>query len=115
MDLNFAEQLALARVVAEVEDVYSSSSSVSMNSFESYDMEQLRQYAEEAGVSITFTDCSDLRVQCAKVRMEHEMALLRRSEKKSKPVIVKTKKEKAQVRVPLKVAVKNVQFGFGCC
>jgi hypothetical protein len=113
MDLDFAEQLALARVAAEVEDVYSSSSSVSMNSFESYDMEQLRQYAEEAGVSITFTDCSDLRVQCAKVRMEHEMALLRRSEKKSKPVVAK--KEKAQVRVPLKVAVKNVQFGFGCC
>lgn len=109
--MNFAEQLALARLAAEMED--SSSCSASMNSIESYDMEQLRQFAEEANVHITFTDCSDLRVQCAKVRTEYELSLLRRSEKKRMPVVAK--KEKAQVRVPLKCAVKNVQFGFGCC
>ena len=112
MDLGFAQQLALARMAAEVEDSYVSSSSASMDSFESYDREQLRHFAEEAGVHITFTDCSDLRVQCAKVRTDYELALLRQSEKKRAPLVAK--KEKVQVRVPLKCAVKNVQFGLGC-
>lgn len=114
MDMDFAQQLVLARMAAEIDACQNGSASLSSSSRSTHDfhMEQLKCYAEEVGVHISFVDNGDLSVQCARVRAEHELALLRESER----AFCQNKRVagKPQARVPLKVAVKNVQFGFGC-
>jgi hypothetical protein len=40
---------------------------------EDAEFEEFKEFVKEAGIPVTFTDCSDLRAQCAKVRLEHMM------------------------------------------
>jgi hypothetical protein len=95
--LDFAEQLARARLAAEMSN-HSNCSTPS-------DIEhQLKAFAEEANVEITFEDLSSLRAQCAKVRYDYDV-----HEYKSHENVVKS-----QGRAPLKCAMKVVEFGKGC-
>ncbi len=110
--MDFAQQLVLARMAAEIDECQQGSmcSSASGESTNDFHLEQLKCFAEEAGVHISFVDNGDLSVQCARVRADHELALLR----ESKLAWGQNKSHKSQTRIPLKVAVKNVQFGLGC-
>lgn len=110
MDIDFAHQLALARQAAEIEEASNSSFSDLTDSIaKSNEQEEWMNLASEAGVTIKFEDLSYLRVQCVQVRTQHELAMLKDEAK------AYNKKREVKPRVPLKCAVKQVQFGFGCC
>lgn len=117
--MDFAQQLVLARMEAEIEEANRGFATGSMPASQDNQQclwDELKQLAEEAGVHIRFTEDVSLSVQCARVRAEHELSLL--SVKDStlvRPVANKQVGGKPNNRVPLKVAVKNVQFGMGCC
>lgn len=116
MDSSFAQQLILARMAAEIgtcQHGYESLSS-SSKSTNDFHLEQLKCFAEEAGVHITFINNGDLSVQCARARAEHELALLRERERSLGKDKLHKVVGKSQARMPLKIAVKNVQFGLGC-
>lgn len=105
MDIEFAKQLVIARINAECSSSYESGNDKSEKS-----TEDLKYFAELAGVHITFTDCRELSRQCAKARMKHELALLEEESNKRKLL-----RKGGKPKTPLKVAVKNVHFGLGCC
>lgn len=90
MDSNFARQLADARVNAvHVEQPYIDN--------------QLMMIADEMGVKLNFTDCTDLRIQLENALLAHEL-----SEARQLMVAKKLKK------IPYHVTKKNVVFGCGC-
>lgn len=99
MTLSFEEQLARARLQAELERTTSScNSSTSSKDTLSCDMKQLQQYADEAGVYIYFTNDKYLAIQCARARYKHEKEEIRKQR---------------QVRTAMKLSVCNVVFGLG--
>ncbi len=49
------------------------SNAIQFDRSEDDDFEQFKELVKKSGVQITFTDCSDLRGQCARVRLEHMM------------------------------------------
>lgn len=102
MDTNFARQLINARLDADVEDAMMDRLTTT-NTFDSqkFHLEELKCIAENEGVHISFVSQIDLSVQCAIIRAEHENALL--------------KKDAQALKNNKKIAVKNVEFGKGCC
>lgn len=102
MDTNFARQLINARLQADME-VGKKDTKTLTSTFDNdkSHLEELKYIAENEGVHISFLSDIDLSVQCAMIRAEHENALL---------------KQKAQEQKNnKKFAVKNVEFGKGCC
>ena len=50
------------------------------------EFEEFKEFVKEAGIPVTFTDCSDLRGQCARIRLEHMMEEMKAKARSSKPV-----------------------------
>lgn len=126
--LSFEAQLALARYQAEIEELdrreellrqqfneelknIQDAKFVAMQTLDNT-LQELLSIAEEQGVKITVMDCSDLRAQIARVRMEYDLqqctstCARTKSPLTSRPVIPLNKRQNI-------CAIKNVVFGAG--